>query len=144
MTRVAQQTCETLTNSNQILNLYKIDESSRIDCIRVISQRKVSYRQLSSTLVLVQPRIKRIICYSTDSNSTPLKITTALLNAGAKVDATDCNKRTALHYAVDTTTGGYEVVMEVEDLLIRHGADCGAVDIRGRIPLHYAFVKLGR
>ena len=60
------------------------------------------------------------------------------------MDATDCNKRTALHYAVDTTTGGYEVVMEVEDLLIRHGADCGAVDIRGRIPLHYAFIKLGR
>lgn len=84
-----------------------------------------------------------LICISTtDSNSTPLKLCKALLEAGATVNSADTQKRTPLHYAVNTTTGDFETLTEVEDLLVKYGANTTALDMHNRIPLHYAFVKM--
>lgn len=77
-------------------------------------------------------------------SSSTLNISAALLEAGANVNSLDNKQRSPLHYAVNTTTGGFEVLTEVENLLVKYGADTSAVDIRGRIPLHYSFVKMGR
>ncbi|KAL9986739.1 hypothetical protein ACROYT_G000926 [Oculina patagonica] len=77
-----------------------------------------------------------------DTNSTPLKLCTALLENGADVNSADKKQRTCLHYSVNCTTGGFETITEVEDLLIKHGANTVALDLHNRIPLHYAFVKM--
>ena len=77
------------------------------------------------------------------SNST-LSVAKALLEAGADVNRADKDRRSPLHYAVNATTGGFEVLTEVEGLLVNYGADTSAVDIRGRTPLHYSFVKRKR
>ena len=79
---------------------------------------------------------------TTDSNSTPLKLCKALLEAGASVHTADAKKRTPLHYAVNSTTGDFETLTEVEDLLVKYGANTTALDLHNRIPLHYAFVKM--
>ena len=78
-----------------------------------------------------------------DTNSTPLKLCTALLEGGADVNSADEKQRTALHYSVNCTTGGFETLTEVEDVLIKYGANTVAQDLHKRIPLHYAFVKMG-
>ena len=84
-----------------------------------------------------------LICSSiADSNSTPLKLCTALLEAGAGVNTADIKQRTPLHYCVNCTTGGFETITEVEDLLIKYGANTTDLDLHSRIPLHYAFVKM--
>lgn len=77
-----------------------------------------------------------------DSNSTPLKLCKSLLEAGADVNSSDEQKRTPLHYAVNSTTGDFETLTEVEDLLIKYGADTTALDLHNRFPLYYAFVKM--
>ena len=77
-----------------------------------------------------------------DTNSTPLKLCTALLAGGADVNSSDKKQRTPLHYSVNFTTGGFETITEVEDLLIKYGANTVALDLHNRIPLHYAFVKM--
>lgn len=84
-----------------------------------------------------------LVCLpSADSNSTPLKLCTALLEAGANVNTVDTKQRTPLHYAVNGNTGDFETLTEVEDLLIKYGANTTALDLHNRIPLHYAFVKM--
>ncbi|XP_020601790.1 probable protein S-acyltransferase 23 [Orbicella faveolata] len=77
-----------------------------------------------------------------DTNSTPLKLCTALLDGGADVNSADKKQRTPLHYSINYTTGGFETITEVEDLLIKYGANTVALDLHNRIPLHYAFVKM--
>lgn len=84
-----------------------------------------------------------LILFSTsDSNSTPFKLCTALLEAGADVNSADGKQRTPLHYSVNCTTGGFETITDVENLLIKYGADTTTLDLHRRIPLHYAFVKM--
>ena len=77
-----------------------------------------------------------------DSNSTRLKLCKSLLEAGADVNTSDNQKRTPLHYAVNSTTGDFETLTEVEDLLIKYEANTTALDLHNRIPLYYAFVKM--
>lgn len=77
-----------------------------------------------------------------DTNSTPLKLCTALLESGADVNSADHKQRNCLHYSVNCTTGGFETITEVEDVLIKYGANTVALDLHNRIPLHYAFVKM--
>ena len=66
-----------------------------------------------------------------------------MLEADAEVNTADTKKRSPLHYSVNCTTGGFETLTEVEDLLIKYGANTVALDLHERIPLHYGFVKMG-
>ena len=58
------------------------------------------------------------------------------------MDLADNKRRSPLHYSVNTTTGGFETLTEVEDLLIKYDANTTALDLHSRVPLHYAFVKM--
>ena len=66
-------------------------------------------------------------------NSDMLDTVNFLLRKGAKIDATDERKRTALHQAV-LVGWNAEVVMA----LLLAGADVSAKDVRGRTPLTLA------
>ena len=83
-----------------------------------------------------------MLLFVSDTNSTPLKLCTALLDGGADVNSADKKQRTPLHYSINCTTGGFETITEVEDLLTKYGANTVALDLHNRIPLHYAFVKM--
>lgn len=54
-----------------------------------------------------------------------------LLKNGARADACDSRRRTALHFAA-TIRGGVPLV----NLLLRHGADPNAQDVAGNTPMH--------
>ncbi|XP_022700198.1 tankyrase-1-like isoform X1 [Varroa jacobsoni] len=56
-----------------------------------------------------------------------------LLKNGARADACDSRRRTALHFAA-TIRGGVPLV----NLLLRHGADPNAQDVAGNTPMHLA------
>ena len=73
---------------------------------------------------------------------TVLELVDALVTSGADVKMVDNNGRTALHYLINTSSGGYDVLTQVEEHLLRHGADPFAVDCDGRMPLFYSFSKL--
>lgn len=73
-----------------------------------------------------------------------MAILKCLLQAGGNVNAKNNEDRTALHYAVNATTGDYETLTEVENFLVDSGARRDLVDRFGRLPLHYAFTKMGR
>ena len=71
-----------------------------------------------------------------------LDLVKELIAAGAGVNLVDQNNRTPLHYLIDASSGGYEVLTEVEEFLLLNGADPCAVDCDGRMPLFYSFYKL--
>ncbi|XP_057309492.1 poly [ADP-ribose] polymerase tankyrase-like isoform X2 [Hydractinia symbiolongicarpus] len=86
------------------------------------------------------------ISYAVENKNeeTTLAILKCLLQAGGNVHGRDNEGRTALHYAVNATTGDYETLTEVENFLVDSGARRDLVDKFGRLPLHYAFTKMGR
>ena len=67
-----------------------------------------------------------------------------LVASGADVNSRDIHDRTPLHYMINTSSGGYEVLTEMEEVLILNGADLFAVDSDGKMPLFYSFSKLGK
>ena len=71
-----------------------------------------------------------------------LSVLKALLDANADLNLVDTDGRSALHYAINFTTGGYEALTDIEDYLIERGARPDIVDNDGRLPLHYAFYKI--
>ena len=73
-----------------------------------------------------------------------LRLVTDLIASGADVNSLDFQNRSPLHYLVSTSSGGYEVLTEIEELLISHGADLFTVDCDGKLPLFYSFCKLGK
>jgi ankyrin repeat protein len=86
---------------------------------------------------------KHYVCL-TDSSGYRLEVTQTLLEAEAQVNSADNKGRSVLHYAVNNTTGGFETLTDLEDLLLKYGANTTTRDCRGRLPLHYAFVKIGK
>ena len=67
-----------------------------------------------------------------------------LVASGADINSRDIHDRTPLHYMINTSSGGYEVLTEMEEVLILNGADLFAVDSDGKMPLFYSFSKLGK
>ncbi|GAB1609603.1 poly [ADP-ribose] polymerase tankyrase-like isoform X2 [Argonauta hians] len=62
-----------------------------------------------------------------------------LKEAGAKVNAVDCDGLTPLHCAVKNNAGQLDTNIDLEELLIKYGADVYAKDKKNRLSLHYAF-----
>ena len=73
-----------------------------------------------------------------------LAIVSLILDHGCNVNEVDKKGRTALHLAVNASTGDSEEGLELESLLLQRGALRTSLDCRGRTPLMYAFVKIGK
>ena len=67
-----------------------------------------------------------------------------LVAAGAIVNSCDVNGRTPLHHLINSSSGGYEALTEVEEFFISTDADVTATDCRQKMPIFYAFSNFNR
>eukprot|EP00727_Mastigamoeba_balamuthi_P010035 m51a1_g5654 putative poly [ADP-ribose] polymerase (2347) ;mRNA; r:873460-881811 len=74
---------------------------------------------------------------------TKVEIVQELLRAGASVNALDVDKRSPLHFAVNSSSAESNTSFDVISELLEAKASINSQDTFGRTPLHYAFVKMG-
>eukprot|EP00795_Rhopilema_esculentum_P008747 gene8747-14770_t len=68
-----------------------------------------------------------------------LELVKTLVAAGAIVNSCDVNRRTPLHHLINSSSGGYEALTEVEEFFISSDADVTATDCKQKMPIFYAF-----
>jgi ankyrin repeat protein len=84
-------------------------------------------------------------CIAQRKNKERTNILKALLNAGVSINTTDnFTGKSALHFAVNSSTDGADQNLDLEIALLRNNSDVFAKDFRERLALHHCFVKVGK
>ncbi|XP_029642629.1 poly [ADP-ribose] polymerase tankyrase isoform X2 [Octopus sinensis] len=137
-----------LANANPNCSYVKKDSNQRVTPLVLIAQngKPDLLRMLVSAHVMIDdrnnPRQQTALHLAVQNpirDADTLRRVHILKEAGAKVNAVDCDGLTPLHCSVKNNLGQLDSNIDLEELLIKNNADVFAKDKKNRLSLHYAF-----